>query len=77
MRALKAPALVAYIICGCGGMKMKKTEASVFVIEVTDDEGGSDATNPRPTEDDTRCTMDEERRPCPCCRVLRMGCAVM
>jgi hypothetical protein len=70
---------VAYIICGCGGMKMKKTEASVFVIEDTEDEGGSDATksNPRPAEDDTRCTMDEERRPCPCCRVLRVGCAVM
>ena len=75
MRALKAPALVAYIICGCGGVKMKG--ASVFVIEDTEDEGGSDATNPRPAEDDTRCTMDEERRPCPCCRVLRVRCAVM
>ena len=51
----------------------------VFVIE---DDETEVAAQPRKvetntTEDASRCTVEEERRPCPCCRVLLVGCAMM
>jgi len=51
------------------------SSVAVFVIE--DDESNDETPATRP--DASRCTADEERHACPCCRVLRMGfgCAMM
>ena len=51
--------------------------SSVFVIEDEEIEVAAEPRKVNTTEDASRCTVEEERRPCPCCRVLLVGCAMM